>query len=140
MLDFYSRAQPLFNLQEFERESREEFEKHWKEGTVPLWESKTDKDLFCIYCRKDFAKPTVFEAHLSGKKHKKAVSANPNPQKTALEIQTEVYEARKPLAWSEFWAWKLAQTLLVIRDDTRAFIERKQTLTEKERVILLNLD
>jgi splicing factor 3A subunit 3 len=136
MLDFYGRAQPLFNLQEFETESRAEFESHWKQGTVPCWEKKTCSELFCVYCKKEFAKSTVFDAHLAGKKHQKAVSANPNPQKTAIEIQNEVYETQKPLIWSEFWAWKLAQTLLVIRDDTRAFIERKQTLTEKERVSL----
>jgi splicing factor 3A subunit 3 len=39
-----------------------------------------------------------------------------------------------PLAQKEYVVSKLAQGLSNIKDDTRSYVERKQTLTDKERV------
>lgn len=49
-------------------------------GTVTGWsveDAKEDSNpLWCNACQHLFAKETVFKAHLSGKKHKKAMAGN----------------------------------------------------------------
>ena len=64
----------------------EQFEREWNEATLPGWE-KTIKDFkepsgdqqpdfnnYCIPCKKKFANDNVFNSHLKGKSHAKAVN------------------------------------------------------------------
>lgn len=50
---FYTRAQPLFNLDALQVQLEIEFNTMWKEGSVPTWERPTiqaNAALFCIPC------------------------------------------------------------------------------------------
>ena len=66
-----------------------EFEEAWENDQIPGWKktvptsAPTNGDasgegIWCAACKKGFAKETVFEAHLTGKKHKKALEASQN--------------------------------------------------------------
>lgn len=145
MKSFYLRAQPLFNIEEMELNTINEFEALWETGTLPSWEKAveldSDSSLFCIPCKKQFTKSTIFDSHLTGRKHLKAhnimVFENlpevPNDQ-AVLDANKEVYNSNAPLARLEFLAKRFAEGLSSVKDDTRSYVERKQTLTDKERL------
>lgn len=140
------RAQPIFNFEEFYQQGLEEFNKLWEEGKVPLWEKPEeapDSTLYCLACDKHFTKQTVFDGHLAGKKHLKGVSALKSKglkdtkairEKNAKESAEVEYQKQKPTAILEFLITHYMTILKSIRDDTRGYVERKQALTEKERV------
>ncbi|KAI8575662.1 hypothetical protein K450DRAFT_260568 [Umbelopsis ramanniana AG] len=148
---FFARAKPLYNLDALREKSKEKFESDWKEKKVPGWEKKLGEEeeaapeLFCIACQKQFSKQTVFDGHLTGKKHIKA-------QKQLLEQkgpnldQAEIEKARqkaleekedkdKPVAWQEVLISSYVDALSSHREDTKANVERKQALTDRERAI-----
>ena len=90
-----------------------------------------------------FAKASVFEAHKTGKKHLKGIEKlkeqgmdeNTLDGKTALEQSLEdEYEKTKIIAKTEFIIKQYVAHLAVIRDETKSHVERKQALTEKERL------
>lgn len=85
----------------------------------PSNESKNDSDpLYCKYCKKTFAKDTVFTAHLKGKKHLAAVKK----QNGNLE---DVYK-------SEVIINRLSDLLLDQIEATKQHIEIKQGLRPEE--------
>jgi hypothetical protein len=85
----------------------------------PSNEAKNESDpLYCKYCKKTFAKDTVFTAHLKGKKHLAAVKK----QTGNLE---EVYK-------SEVIVNRLADLLLDQIEATKQHIEIKQGLRPEE--------
>ncbi|KXS15098.1 hypothetical protein M427DRAFT_112107 [Gonapodya prolifera JEL478] len=148
-----SRSLPLTNIAEVTKAALDRFQTDWESESVSGWEprehvSKGDgeddpADLFCAACEKRFAKRTVYDAHLSGKKHLKAsetllkngVSAV--TPKLLLEkrmaIERRDRENDKPIAAMEAQARALGQFLNTQRDDTKANVERKQTITDAER-------
>eukprot|EP00123_Amoebidium_parasiticum_P014080 comp22316_c0_seq1/m.33155 comp22316_c0_seq1/g.33155 ORF comp22316_c0_seq1/g.33155 comp22316_c0_seq1/m.33155 type:complete len:302 (-) comp22316_c0_seq1:706-1611(-) len=70
---FYTRALPLQDLEGELWKADKSFEESWEEGTLPGWENANEDDdtpanLFCVACQHQFAKATVFKAHLTGKK------------------------------------------------------------------------
>eukprot|EP00033_Pygsuia_biforma_P001117 GCRY01001274.1.p1 GENE.GCRY01001274.1~~GCRY01001274.1.p1 ORF type:complete len:463 (+),score=106.03 GCRY01001274.1:175-1563(+) len=73
--NFLHRTQPLLNLKPILSTVEERFEKLWKQRRVPGWELTPENELFCVACDKQFAKKTVYDAHLNGNKHKKAQKA-----------------------------------------------------------------
>lgn len=88
--------------------------------------------------QRDFAKQSVYDAHLEGKKHIKAAAALDKSGKsgaasTAVPKETK---ARKDqgLARNEALVAALGEELNGIREETRMNVERKQALTDKERV------
>ncbi|KAI8909627.1 hypothetical protein EDD86DRAFT_226161 [Gorgonomyces haynaldii] len=125
LLSFYARSQPLYDLKGLEQRTREEFEAMWSKGQVPGWLNSNQTELYCNACKKLFAKQTLFDAHLNGKKHKKAL---------LQQDQAEQTDTQKETAWLEFFAVTLTGALKVVRNDTRSYVERKQTLTEIERM------
>ena len=94
-------------------------------------------DLHCAVCQKTFAKDTVYQAHLASKKHKaKAAAATSTSTST---INKEVVKSNGPskqdeIAELEFLVNKLGTGVLKkCLEDTRDNVERKQSLTERER-------
>jgi len=97
LVDFYRKSEPLEDHSGFSRKVEADFEQLWVDG-FQSWKSlrerenvtqnpslvpkseKVDKTiestsdkLYCQYCKRKFAKKSVFDAHLPGKKHLKAV-------------------------------------------------------------------
>ncbi|KAG0239435.1 hypothetical protein B0O80DRAFT_408802 [Mortierella sp. GBAus27b] len=148
---FLRRVKPLTNFPEIQDDARKEFDQKWEEGTLPGWpkqeqEDAPSTDLFCVACKKQYAKDTVYNAHLTSKKHIKAAAqlsngtANgdaPKDQETIVAIQAKVLaEKQKPeqgMAWTEILIQKYAEILKPQIDDTKENVERRQTLTGRER-------
>ena len=141
------RVKPLSNIQEIKDEARQEFETKWKEGSLPGWPKKEDEStpstgLFCLACKKQYAKDTVYNAHLTSKKHIKAAAAlaasgTSEADVDVAEMQSKVLtEKAKPeekMARTEIEIQKVAEILKTQIEDTKENVERRQTLTGRER-------
>ncbi|KAI8380539.1 hypothetical protein EDC96DRAFT_491321 [Choanephora cucurbitarum] len=124
---FFRRAKPLFDLKSLEEEASEQFEADWQQGNVKGWTTQQNS-LFCSACQKQFTKQTVYDAHLTAKKHIKA-------QKKLEEEQSTKEDRRKIIAWHERLVMAYAEALNDFREETKANVERKQALTDKERTL-----
>jgi len=81
------------------------------------------KPIYCEACKRDFPKATIYQAHLSGKKHKKAEE---RMKKTDIDSLKPIY----------FVEWKINQLiikhLLEQLGNTKSNIEKKQSKTWDE--------
>jgi splicing factor 3A subunit 3 len=145
---FMRRTKPLENLDKLFASFDKEFEELWEKDEIPGWEKGVQpamangdapsEGIWCAACQKSFTKETVFEAHLSGKKHKKAVkeretgeAGDAAPKSNgAPNIQRFKEHA---VAEREFRIRKLAAAMQTERSDTKVNVERKQGMTERER-------
>lgn len=144
---FMRRTKPLENLDKLFASFDKEFEEAWKNDQIPGWQktapasAPTNGDasgegIWCAACQKGFAKETVFEAHLTGKKHKKAVEASQNstaPAQTNGATSDIQRFKERAVAEREFKIKKLAAAMQTERGDTKVNVERKQGMTERER-------
>ncbi|GJJ77088.1 splicing factor 3A subunit 3 [Entomortierella parvispora] len=151
---YLKRVKPLTNIEEIKEDARQEFEAKWKEGTLPGWPKKEEEStpstgLFCLACKKQYAKDTVYNAHLSSKKHIKAAAAlaasgTSEADVDVAELQSKVLtEKAKPeekMARTEIEIQKLAEILKSQIEDTKENVERRQTLTGRERDFELEAD
>ncbi|KAG0169118.1 hypothetical protein DFQ28_003927 [Apophysomyces sp. BC1034] len=132
LASYFRRAKPLFDLKELEEKSSLAFDERWKEGKVEGWEDiangNTDSNLFCAACQKQFAKQSVFDAHFKGKKHIKA-------QEKLDSNSVGQEDKRKQTAWKESLIQQYVEALADTREETKANVERKQALTDKERTL-----
>jgi splicing factor 3A subunit 3 len=143
------RTKPLENLDKLFANFDKEFEELWEKDEVPGWEKKTSasapvngeaqgEGIWCSACKKGFSKETVYEAHLSGKKHKKAVQESQNGaqdgEKQTSGASTDLQRFKeRAVAEREFRIRKLAAAMQTERGDTKVNVERKQGMTERER-------
>ncbi|KAI9316112.1 hypothetical protein BX666DRAFT_1955246 [Dichotomocladium elegans] len=153
---FFRRAKPLFDLDELKHKSREELDEKWTKGELPGWEEmkdlseKSTADLYCNVCQKQFSTQTVFDAHLKGRKHinkQKKLDEDKNHTNTGSAREgaisengngsppTPKYDIRKETAWKELLIRKYAEALADVREETKANVERKQALTDRERTL-----
>ncbi|KAI8379558.1 uncharacterized protein BYT42DRAFT_598546 [Radiomyces spectabilis] len=146
LYSFFRRANPLYNLTELEEKAKRELDENWAAGKIPGWEEvatdDADESLFCVACQKKFAKQSVYDAHLKGKKHikaQKALEENQSPNGNGgADAQANGHgreDKRKAVAWKEILISKYAEALSDFLAETRANIERKQALTDKERTL-----
>ncbi|CAG8521150.1 9836_t:CDS:2, partial [Dentiscutata heterogama] len=144
---FFGRVKPLSNLEDIKETTRKSFHQQWESGKFPGWEkqigSDEDKSLFCAACRKGYKKQTVFDAHLTSKKHIKAANAMVEQGITSIDRETQeklIKEAEnerdsreREIAFIEALIRKYAEILGSQREDTKANVERKRALTDRER-------
>jgi splicing factor 3A subunit 3 len=147
---FMRRTKPLENLDKLFANFDKEFEELWSKDELPGWEQKaptsapTNGDaqgegIWCSACKKGFSKETVFEAHLIGKKHKKAVQENEGGPANTTGISASGAPSdmqrfkERAVAEREFRIKKLAAAMQTERGDTKVNVERKQGMTERER-------
>lgn len=145
---FMRRTRPLENLDKLFATFDEEFEQAWEKDEVPGWEKKakhngdtemggTDEGIWCADCRKEFAKQSVYDAHLSGKKHKKNAEnrkAEGDVATNGLVKDSHLSRLKElAIAAKEFRIKKLAAAMQINRSDTKVNVERKQAMTERER-------
>ena len=148
---FMRRTKPLENLDKLFANFDKEFEDLWDKGEVPGWEKNVassaptaddtqGEGIWCSACKKGFSKETVYEAHLTGKKHKKALqesqngaSSNTNGHVNGTSTDIQRFKERA-VAEREFRIKKLAAAMQTERGDTKVNVERKQGMTERERI------
>lgn len=96
---------------------------------------ETPQGFYCTPCSKYFSKQTVYNAHLTGKKHKKNAEATStsHPQGGATQDKPQESAQTRLLAYHEFCVHTLANFLEKIVTDTRNNVERKRALTDRER-------
>lgn len=165
LLDFLRKTRPLTDVDALELTALATFEEDWTNGRVPGWEDQGDsvlghgpkktvasdalpaEGIWCDACKRSFAKQTVFDAHLKGTKHIKAVQrlttngseqsngSGPSGHSSELsEVERMKRQARaKAIARDESVIIALANELQDVRTETRANVERKAALTERER-------
>ncbi|KAK6894383.1 Pre-mRNA-splicing factor PRP9 [Candida tropicalis] len=97
----------------------QELLKSWK-SNFKVEEGKPNEkgEIFCEPCNKIFAKQTVYDAHLSGKKHKK--NAQNISQKDSL------------IPWMEYLIQKLCDELKLDLEYTRSEVEKLANASERE--------
>ncbi|KAJ4377309.1 Pre-mRNA-splicing factor sap61 [Neocucurbitaria cava] len=146
---FMRRTKPLENLDKLFAAFDKEFNELWEKDEVLGWEKKAPSSapvngeaqgegIWCSACSKGFSKETVYEAHLTGKKHKRAVQesqgASDNATAKTNGAATDIQRFKeRAVAEREFRIQKLAAAMQTERADTKANVERKQGMTERER-------
>ncbi|KAJ3328122.1 hypothetical protein HDU76_010547 [Blyttiomyces sp. JEL0837] len=137
---FLSRSRPLFDFTAFEAAVKADSED--SEDVNGFGESEEDQSLYCTPCAKLFSKQTVYDGHLSGKKHKKAVEvmlqaqaanghANGNSEGKKVQ-QDKIKEKFKRISGKELLISKLAVEMEDIRAATKVYLDQKQTLSYEE--------
>ncbi|KAG0762578.1 hypothetical protein G6F57_005117 [Rhizopus arrhizus] len=139
LYDFFRRARPLYDVTKLETAAKEEFDRLWQSGELEGWKDvigNADQSLYCAACQKQFTKLSVYDAHLTAKKHIKAQKKLDEEQNVSQPKTVQLNgDKRKVIAWKEHLAKKYATELDNFREETKANVERKQALTDRERAL-----
>jgi splicing factor 3A subunit 3 len=150
---FLRRTRPLEDPDRIVAKIGEDFTKAWEADEVPGWgkhssEGPTVKaepngdaeELYCAACQKSFSNKNVYDHHTSSKKHKKAVAAmesSDTPQNNASQdakLKADLARLKdRAIAEREWRIVKLTELMKEQREATTTNVERKQSLTERER-------
>ncbi|KAJ7178925.1 hypothetical protein C8R46DRAFT_1071897 [Mycena filopes] len=157
LLSFAKRTMPLVDIESQQREAADDFEKKWEEGEIKGWEENAPKapangkestGIWCSACQKNYSKQTVYDAHLTSKKHLKAeakqaaggesASANPNGAQTAPAATTSTQQSSAKLrlrttAHLTHLTTALLASLAPTLNETKSNVERRFSLTARER-------
>ncbi|KAI9712340.1 MAG: hypothetical protein M1820_001553 [Bogoriella megaspora] len=154
--DFMRRTRPLEDVDKLLETFRREFAESWDKGEVMGWNKKaiaadeeeilaenSDAEIWCADCERAF-KPTLYPSHLQGKKHIRNAKAKQNGQTNGANGEAKnpqatkphtasTYSKYRPTAEKEYMIKRLAGAMQTERADTKANVERKAGLTDKER-------
>ncbi|KAG8759437.1 hypothetical protein FRC14_005917 [Serendipita sp. 396] len=152
LLSFSKRTQPLLDIESLQRQAENEFETLWEEGKFPGWEAivKTggeEEGIWCPACQRHYAKQTVYDAHLSSKKHQKAAAkleaeGSTMTNGTAKREEAHTNGAAKPSttepknrnsARLTHLITGLLIPLIPTIAETKSNVERRFSLTARER-------
>jgi splicing factor 3A subunit 3 len=129
LVDFHKRLHPLVENEALIALIEEEFARQQSGKLIDA--EITENPLFCKYCDKEFAKETVFNYHLQGKKHKKAyeeAQKSPGNGITIGKSNQSAYE----LGLLELKLAEFGKLLGGTIESTAQFIIRKQTRSYEE--------
>ncbi|KAG0642194.1 hypothetical protein HOY80DRAFT_951854 [Tuber brumale] len=158
---FLSRTRPLENPEGIVEQAGKDFEKAWEEDSVAGWGKleKSDGDIgprqeevrvpkdefYCEVCAKGFKNNNVFDHHFNGKQHKKAAAKqaeggveNGETRRAGMSSGAASRLKDKAIAEREWRIVKLTEIMTKERDETMTNVERKQSLTERERQMELD--
>ncbi|KAF7355510.1 RNA splicing factor PRP9 [Mycena sanguinolenta] len=154
LLSFAKKAMPLVDIESQQQEAAAEFEKKWEAGEIKGWEENAPKaaangnaseGIWCGACQKNYTKQTVYDAHLTSKKHQKAEARlaesggssapNPNgshsapvaPTQSSAKFRLQVVARLTALTTS------LLASLAPTLNETKSNVERRFSLTARER-------
>ncbi|KAK9353423.1 hypothetical protein V1523DRAFT_411027 [Lipomyces doorenjongii] len=136
---FLKRTQPLNDPEGMIAKIEENFKEEWENKLKQNGSAENHKrsnstagGFYCDACEKMFEKQTVYDSHLSGKKHKKNVELK---EKVAVNGASSLAADLKAqaIALREYEIKKLAETLDKVREETKINVERKSALTLRER-------
>jgi splicing factor 3A subunit 3 len=126
LISFIKRSQPLLNYENLQQDWENQFESD--KSALSSGVANEDGSVYCEACDKKFAKLSVYNGHLPGKKHKK------NAQ--LLESTVETKKLTTPTtAKLEFMLEKLGQYLNSYKEYTISNTERKDAMTDREKLI-----
>ncbi|KAF9534755.1 hypothetical protein CPB83DRAFT_802949 [Crepidotus variabilis] len=155
LLSFTKKTQPLVDVETRQTEAMNDFDKRWQAQDISGWEEPSEpkpqgdgeaSSIWCGACQKHYSKQTVYDAHLTSKKHIKAVtkqaaSGEPAPNPNGASVESSVASTMQSsgklrIRNSAFYTYlvtelltKLAPTLL----ETKSNVERRFSLTARER-------
>ncbi|WFD34132.1 DNA ligase (ATP) [Malassezia cuniculi] len=144
---FLHKTRPLEDMDIITTNASASFDAQWPLGQVPGWPMREDTlypssrpsedGIWCSACKKSYAKQTVYDAHLESARHKKMAARGDTQSSTANSVSS-VEQAKRALrakliARDEALVRAYGLVLMQIRDETRANVERKASLTERER-------
>ncbi|KIM29435.1 hypothetical protein M408DRAFT_328707 [Serendipita vermifera MAFF 305830] len=152
LLSFSKRTQPLVDVDSLQQRAEEEFDILWDEGKVEGWESASKQNganegVWCQACQRPYAKQTVFDAHLTSKKHLKLAAkldvsassaANGANLPNGMAAQTNgtaksaVSKTRAAARLTHLITAILVPLLPTVAE-TKANVERRFSLTARER-------
>jgi splicing factor 3A subunit 3 len=93
-------------------------------GQVPL--TTTDNPLYCLACEKQFTKETIFQAHLPGKKHKKAYEKLQKDSAAAVPgVESVPLLEKKIIVLADY----LGDVIL----NTKKNVEKRQSMSAEEK-------
>ena len=146
---FLKRVQPIVNHKKLMNKISVDFENAWENGTAPGQKDEQGTDtngsppLYCEVCQKQFAKETVYNAHLDGNKHKKnaeraKVEANGernNEEHVPGQLTRE--QRRKEISRHEYTITKLCQgdKLSQVIPATINIVQSRSVLSDRERQV-----
>jgi splicing factor 3A subunit 3 len=176
LTSFLRRSQPLVDYESQRVEQEADFEKKWEAGEINGWEDQTalkadsngnQEGIWCSACergisevadpwvtlthllgQKMYSKQTVYDAHLTSKKHVKATQKqatsseppkNPNgtgaaPSNNSMPPPSSLPKDRyKSVALYTHLTTALLSTLSAVLVDTKSNVERRFSLTARER-------
>jgi splicing factor 3A subunit 3 len=168
ILSFVKRTQPLVDIDAQQQAAEEEFEKNWAEKEIAGWEdvnidkpqsNGSETGIWCpacaftvayMYCftnnvsgQKLYSKQTVYDAHLTSKKHVKATAKQkeapsnqngvaPAPVTHSLNHSTPNARTHTCARYTTL-ATKLLESLIPTLNETKSNVERRFSLTARER-------
>lgn len=153
---FLARTRPLADPEGVVKGIEGDFEVAWEGDKVQGWgglagegpevgprqEEVKKEEFWCTVCAKGFANKNVFDHHFGSKKHKRA-EANGGGTATEGEARKEGGEIKrlkdKAVAEREWRVVKLTEMMKVEREGTMTNVERKQSLTERERRVRVSV-
>ncbi|PLW20995.1 hypothetical protein PCANC_11242 [Puccinia coronata f. sp. avenae] len=137
---FHRRTHPLYDLDADLDNLYTEFEDKWAAGEVAGWtyeEVENTEGIWCEACTKMYSKQTVYDAHLKSKRHLKAIEKLKETDASKEPSANNLKELRRakdrPVAFLEHEIELLGKLLESFRVDTKANVERRAALTDKER-------
>ncbi|RYP38853.1 hypothetical protein DL767_002415 [Monosporascus sp. MG133] len=149
---FMRRTRPLENVDKVLADFDKQFDAAWEKDEVPEWKSESANGkaggtsqqtssaeaVWCDACEKEFKNKNVYEGHLSGKKHKRAIAereqGTPAATNGAGKGGSSAHQLKeRAIAEREYRVKRLASAMSTERSDTRVNVERKQGMTERER-------
>ncbi|EGO02076.1 hypothetical protein SERLA73DRAFT_120717 [Serpula lacrymans var. lacrymans S7.3] len=157
LLSFVKRTQPLVDISSKRLEVEAEFDLQWEAGEAGAWEEPsngkkgangngTSEGIWCAACQKNYSKKTVYDAHLTSKKHLKATSkqalsdappSNPNGSTTPSTQPSQVHSSSKlrlrKVALLTHLTTSLLTSLASTLNETKSNVERRFSLTARER-------
>ncbi|KDR83910.1 hypothetical protein GALMADRAFT_55418 [Galerina marginata CBS 339.88] len=156
LLSFSKKTQPLVDVDSRQASASAEFDKTWEAREIPGWEDSSEfkaqangtdnAGIWCSACQKHYSKQTVYDAHLTSKKHIKAVAkqassgeppANPNgsshPEVSSHTTQSSAKTRLRNSAYYTHLATDLLITLVPTLNETKSNVERRFSLTARER-------
>ncbi|KAI9056528.1 RNA splicing factor PRP9 [Trametes sanguinea] len=159
LMSFMKRTQPLVDIEGQQREAEQEFNKYWESAESEEWEDprqakaqengNSEAGIWCAACQKMYSKQTVYDAHLNSKKHIKAAQKqaaaeapppNPNgpPAAGGSHHNGESSHAsgknkHRPAALYTHLSTQLLRALAPALNDTKSNVERRFSLTARER-------
>ncbi|KAJ3575822.1 hypothetical protein NP233_g831 [Leucocoprinus birnbaumii] len=158
LFSFVKRTQPLTDVVSQQKEASTSFNEKWEAKELPEWDSETGPKaaangetagIWCAACQKHYSKQTVYDAHLSSKKHikamnKQAASGEPpkNPNGSSVppptsgaqpSHQTAAQLRIKNSAYYTHMATALLTNLAPVINETKSNVERRFSLTARER-------
>ncbi|KAF8076610.1 hypothetical protein FPV67DRAFT_1559042 [Lyophyllum atratum] len=154
LLSFAKRRQPLVDIRTQQQEAAAEFDTKWEAEEITGWEESKPQaqangngaaGVWCPACQKLYSKQTVYDAHLTSKKHIKAAAkhdasgippTNPNGPSAPAPGPITKSSGNTRIRTSARFTYlttALIVTLVSTINDTKSNVERRFSLTARER-------